>query len=198
MAKVIRFPEKSDKIQTVKKANQKALLYISLTSVVLFAIILNFSYQSKLSKERDVANIGNVGLEHRAMNQGVSNLNGWVLTNLNSSNQKNEIVFSERPSAEEQLVFASLIGRYSIVKDKDLITELNLKSGAEPVMLNQLPKLLNQYRQANGVENIEFKLVNQDSSEHTYEMYSGNKKIGDLHLKLSKENELLSLFSSWN
>lgn len=196
MAKVIRFPEKNDKIHSVKKANQKALLYISLASVLLFVVILNLSYQSKVNKERDVANVGNV--EGRLYNQSVSNLNGWVLTQLNSSNQHNEIVFSEKPSAEEQLVFASLIGRYDITKKKDLITELNLKSGAEPVALTHLPKLLNQYRQANGVENIEFRLVKQSATEHTYEMYSANKKIGDLQLTISKDNELISLTSSWN
>lgn len=196
MAKVIRFPEKGDNIHAVKKANQKALLYLSLASVLLFAVVLNLSYQSKVSKDRDVANVGNV--EGKILNQGVSNLNGWVLTHLNSSNQKNEIVFSEKPSAEEQLVFASLIGRYNIIKKKDLITELNLKSGADPVPLSHLPKLLNQYRQANGVENIEFRLVHQSQAEHTYEMYTANKKIGDLQIKISKENELLSLTSSWN
>lgn len=196
MAKVIRFPEKGDKINAVKTANQKALLFLSLASVLLFAAILNLSYQSKLSKERDVANIGDV--EDRIIGQGVSNLNGWVLTHLNSSNQRNEIVFSEKPSAEEQLVFASLIGRYSITKKKEFITELHLKDGAEPVPLSHLPKLLNQYRQANGVENIEFRLVKQDQNEHSYEMYSEDKKIGDVHLKISKNNELLSLSSNWN
>lgn len=196
MANIIRFPEKNDKMQTVKKANQKALLYLSLASVLLFAMVLNLSYQSKLSKERDVANITNI--DGRVLDQGVSNLNGWVLTHLNSSNQRNEIVFSEKPSAEEQLVFESLIGRYSITKNKDFITELHIKEGSEPVLLSQLPKLLNQYRQANGVENIEFRLVKQGHNEHIYEMYSADKKIGDVQLKVSKDNELISLTSSWN
>lgn len=198
MAKIIRFPEKNDKIQAVKKTNQKVLLFISLASVLLFAVVLNFSYQSKMRLDRDVANVSMNKLQDSMASDTVSNLNSWVLTSLNSSSQKNEIVFAEKPSAEEQLVYASLIGRYDITKTKDLITELNLKSGSQPVNMTQLPKLLNQYRQANGLENVEYKLIKKEEGEHIYEMYSQSKKLGQISLKLSEDKALLSLRSHWN
>lgn len=196
MAKVIRFPENNDKIRTVKTANQKALIFISLSSVILFALILNFSYQSAMNKQRTVANVGALD---QAVSEGANfNLNNWVLTNLNSSNNVNEVVFAERPNAQEQLEFATLIGRYDVMKSKDFITELKLKSGSQPVKFAQLPTLLNQFRQANGIQNLQFKLVDKSGLEQNYELYTLDKKVGTLLLKFSEDNSLLYLHSTWN
>lgn len=193
VAKIIKFPDQSDKVKSVRKVlnpnSYKNYAILGLGAVFLFALVLNISFQNQNTKSRELANF------QGAMDE--SKLDDYILKSLNSSDSGTEIVFSKKPNQEDKLIFETLLGSYDIVKVNDRIAQIYLKPGYTSLKASMLPSVLAQYRKALGLEDLEYQLQENpgDNKKGTYQysLVSKGQPIGSLKVTLDESSQIVSL-----
>lgn len=192
MGKIIKFPDQSDKVESVKKesllSGYQNYIIIGLCVVFVFAVVLNISFQNQNSQSRKLAN-------YESQISGAK-LDDYILKSLNSSDQKTEIVFSTKANQEDRFIFETLLGNYDVIKVKGKITQAYLKAGYKALSAFELPNILSQYRRTLGVNSLEFQLkekADQKSNVFNYTLISKGDEIGDLKVTLSDDKKIISI-----
>ncbi len=194
MAKIIKFPDQSDKVEDVKKSSHvnsyQNYVIVGLGVVFFFAVALNISFQNQSSQIRKLANYETQISEAK--------LDDYILKTLNASESKTEIIFSKEVNQEDKFVFETLLGNYDIVKIDGKIAQIHLKAGYEALTLTRLPRLLSEYRRALEIKELKFQLseeadTNTDNLE--YQLTTKGSEIGRLKIKIDTNKNIISVNS---
>lgn len=193
MGNIIKFPNPNDRIKDVTKESKPTsyqnLAVLGLGAVFLFAFVLNISFQNRSSKNRELANFDNTSES--------TNLNEYILKSLNSTDANTEIVFSRKPTSEDKLIFETLLGSYDVLRSKGKISEITLKPGYKALNQSALPDVFAQYRKAVGMDQLDFKLVSEDTvrQNYKYDLLSKGERVGDMDVNLNADHQLISIQS---
>lgn len=199
MGKIIKFPNSKDNLKdNVEKSSQQPQKYVQgiavtgLVALFLFSLVINLNLQNEKQQSRKIASVQstlkNASLDH------------YILESLVSSGRSLEVVLAEKPTHEDQLVFGTLIGNYTVKKKEDRIVSIQIKKGQEGLQNSRLPILLSQYRRTLGLKSLKFKLLSQSLERSTnklvYSLFVKDQKVGSLIVSISPENKILGFSTS--
>lgn len=195
MGNIIKFPNRNDRVKDVKQGSNPTsyqnLAVLGLGAVFLFAFILNISFQNRSAKNRELANYD--------ANTESTNLNEYILESLNASDSNTEVVYSRKPTSEDKLIFETLMGSYDVLSSNGKISKIILKPGYKALNQSALPNVLSQYRKAVGMDQLDFKLVSQDvdRQNYKYDLLSKGASVGDMHVDLNADHQIISILSNF-
>lgn len=195
MGNIIKFPNRNDRVKDVKQGSNPTsyqnLAVLGLGAVFLFAFILNISFQNRSAKNRELANYD--------ANTESTNLNEYILESLNASDSNTEVVYSRKPTSEDKLIFETLMGSYDVLSSNGKISKIILKPGYKALNQSALPNVLSQYRKAVGMDQLDFKLASQDvdRQNYKYDLLSKGASVGDMHVDLNADHQIISIQSNF-
>lgn len=193
MGKIIKFPNRGDKIESVKDKRTSQLknniFYSSLLVLFLFALVLNLNFRNTKTNSRDLANVES---------SQDRNLDEYILESLMSSNSGNEVIFSSAPNQEDKFLFETLMGNYNIEKTEGKINSLSLKPGFKPLPKTELAQFLMQYKRSLGLDKVTFKLSSKSSELLKYNILSEGRELGQIKVGLDNKNGIEFLKTDFN
>lgn len=198
-ANVIQFP----KAQSLRKRlqergqEQKAVLVLSIASVLLTTVFLNqwlvahTSTETNMSSERQIASLDpatsarDIKWEHE------------LAKKLSSDEFVQVVGLAEKPTSRDELVFGFLEGKYGMKLDQGHVQALEFidaQAGEQPLPIANKIKFLLNYPEAFGLNYSEVSLTEKTADNQSYSLINANKNIvGYAHFALDDKGRVLSV-----
>ncbi|MGZ3774243.1 MAG: hypothetical protein ACXVCY_04010 [Pseudobdellovibrionaceae bacterium] len=185
-ATVIEFP----KAQSIRKRlqdkaqEQKAVIVISIASVLLGSVLLNQWLAQGLSSSsagghRNIASVNSnlvkdVKWEHDLANKFAADTEEITAAHI-----------AETPTMRDELLFGFLEGKYGMKVSQGRIKSLEFidaQAGEQPMLISDKAQFLTKYSVAFGLNFSEVSLAKNASGEQTYSLIDDSKaKVGEAH-----------------
>lgn len=197
-AKVIQFPKEQSLRKRLqdKAREQKAVLLLSIASVLLMTVFVNqwlvdnTDHSLSISGSRRVASFEpavfarDVKWEHELAKR----LNGEATFAAN---------LAERPTVRDDLIFGYLEGKYGMKISKGHIEKLEFidaQAGEVPMAIADKAQFLKKYSAAFGLEYVEVAPSQGSATEQVYSLIdSGKSIVGQAHFGLDEQGRVHSL-----
>nr|BFD58979.1 hypothetical protein CKG001_10860 [Bdellovibrio sp. CKG001]BFD67738.1 hypothetical protein HAGR004_27600 [Bdellovibrio sp. HAGR004] len=181
-ANVIEFP----KAQSVRKRlqdkaqEQKAVLVLSIASVLIMTVFLN--QWLVRSPDQGVATAGNRGVASFAPSTFAKDVKWEHDLAKRMAREKSTVAASlaEAPTLRDELVFGFLEGKYGMKTVEGRIESLEFidaQAGEQPMQIQDKAEFLKKYSEAFGVQFAEVSLAQNSAGEQVYSLIDSSKEI---------------------
>lgn len=181
-ANVIEFP----KAQSVRKRlqdkaqEQKAVLVLSIASVLIMTVFLN--QWLVRSPDQGVATTGNRGVASFAPSTFAKDVKWEHDLAKRMAREKSTVAASlaEAPTLRDELVFGFLEGKYGMKTVEGRIESLEFidaQAGEQPMQIQDKAEFLKKYSEAFGVQFAEVSLAQNSAGEQVYSLIDSSKEI---------------------
>nr|BFD62358.1 hypothetical protein BdHM001_10390 [Bdellovibrio sp. HM001] len=181
-ANVIEFP----KAQSVRKRlqdkaqEQKAVLVLSIASVLIMTVFLN--QWLVRSPDQGVATTGNRGVASFAPSSFAKDVKWEHDLAKRMAREKSTVAASlaEAPTLRDELVFGFLEGKYGMKTVEGRIESLEFidaQAGEQPMQIQDKAEFLKKYSEAFGVQFAEVSLAQNSAGEQVYSLIDSSKEI---------------------
>lgn len=198
-AQVIEFPKaKSVRKRLQDKAQeQKSILVLSISSVLIMTVFLNqwVSQGSSASLSAN-GNRGVASIHSSAFAKDVK----WE-QDLAKRMASDKVGFAaqigEDPTLRDELIFGYLEGHYGMKVSQGMIQSLEFidaQAGDAPMVIQDKAKFLVKYSEATGRNFSEVRMVQSSTEEQVYSLISSSKEIiGQAHFKVDDKGGVQSI-----
>ncbi len=195
---VIEFPKKQSlrKRLNDKAQDQKAVLSLSIASVLLVSLLLN---QWLVGGNNQAANSSG-SRQIASFNDNFAQDVKWEHDFAKELSQKDLQVsakLAERPTVRDDLVFGFLQGKYGMKLTKGHIESLEFidaQAGEQPMSIENKDNFLMSYRDAFGLDFRQVSVTEKNASEEIYSLFSDNKIIvGSARFALDDQGRVVSV-----
>lgn len=181
-ANVIEFP----KAQSVRKRlqdkaqEQKAVLVLSIASVLIMTVFLN--QWLVRSPDQGVATTGNREVASFAPSSFAKDVKWEHDLAKRMAREKSTVAASlaEAPTLRDELVFGFLEGKYGMKTVEGRIESLEFidaQAGEQPMQIQDKAEFLKKYSEAFGVQFAEVSLAQNSAGEQVYSLIDSSKEI---------------------
>lgn len=181
-AKVIEFP----KAQSVRKRlqdkaqEQKAVLILSIASVLIMTVFLNQWLMQGPDSSLTSGGSRNVASFQPATFAKDVKWEHDLAKKLASDKSTLSASLGEAPTLRDELIFGYLEGKYGMKLAQGRIESLEFidaQAGEHPMMINDKAEFLAKYSEAFGLNYAEVSLVQKTDSEQVYSLIDSSKQI---------------------
>lgn len=181
-AKVIEFP----KAQSVRKRlqdkaqEQKAVLILSIASVLIMTVFLNQWLMQGPDSSLTSGGSRNVASFQPATFAKDVKWEHDLAKKLASDKSTLSASLAEAPTLRDELIFGYLEGKYGMKLAQGRIESLEFidaQAGEHPMMINDKAEFLAKYSEAFGLNYAEVSLVQKTDSEQVYSLIDSSKQI---------------------
>ncbi len=195
-AKVIEFP----KAQSVRKRlqdkaqEQKAVLILSIASVLIMTVFLNQWLMQGPDSSLTSGGSRNVASFQPATFAKDVKWEHDLAKKLASDKSTLSASLAEAPTLRDELIFGYLEGKYGMKLAQGRIESLEFidaQAGEHPMMINDKAEFLAKYSEAFGLNYAEVSLVQKTDSEQVYSLIDSSKQIiGKAHFVIDDQGRV--------
>ena len=196
---MIQFPKAQSlrKILQERGQEQKAVLVLSIASVLMTTVFLNqwlvahTDTSATMSSERQIASLDpatsarDIKWEHE------------LAKKLSSDEFAQVVGLAEKPTSRDELVFGFLEGKYGMRLDQGHVEALEFidaQAGEQPLSISNKRKFLLNYTEAFGLSYSEVSQTENTTDNQSYSLINANKSIvGYAHFALDDKGRVLSV-----